>query len=62
MTAHKSLTLFDKVWNRHIVKPANRNMPDVLYIDLQLLHDQLNTLKDNFRLQQKRLEIIFQGI
>lgn len=39
MTAHKSLTLFDKVWNRHIVKPANRNMPDVLYIDLQLLHE-----------------------
>jgi len=32
-------TLFEKVWQRHVVKPATPETPAVLYIDLQLLHE-----------------------
>jgi 3-isopropylmalate/(R)-2-methylmalate dehydratase large subunit len=38
MSAEAS-TLFDKVWQRHIVKPQTNDTPAVLYIDLHLIHE-----------------------
>lgn len=32
-------TLFDKVWNTHIVRPQSDETPAVLYIDLHLVHE-----------------------
>lgn len=32
-------TLFEKVWDRHIVKPETNDTPAVLYIDLHLIHE-----------------------
>ncbi|TVR22303.1 MAG: 3-isopropylmalate dehydratase large subunit [Anaerolineaceae bacterium] len=32
-------TLFEKVWNRHVVKPQTADSPAVLYIDLHLIHE-----------------------
>ena len=32
-------TLFDKVWDGHIVRPATASTPAVLYIDLHLVHE-----------------------
>ena len=32
-------TLFDKVWDRHIVSPQTADTPAVLYIDLHLVHE-----------------------
>lgn len=32
-------TLFEKVWNNHIVKPQTQGTPVVLYIDLHLVHE-----------------------
>jgi 3-isopropylmalate/(R)-2-methylmalate dehydratase large subunit len=32
-------TLFEKVWNNHIVKPQTSDTPAVLYIDLHLVHE-----------------------
>jgi 3-isopropylmalate/(R)-2-methylmalate dehydratase large subunit len=32
-------TLFEKVWNQHLVKPGGEGMPAVLYIDLHLVHE-----------------------
>lgn len=32
-------TLFEKVWDRHIVKPETADTPAVLYIDLHLVHE-----------------------
>ncbi|MDQ7024532.1 MAG: 3-isopropylmalate dehydratase large subunit [Anaerolineae bacterium] len=32
-------TLFEKVWNKHIVKPETDTTPAVLYIDLHLVHE-----------------------
>jgi len=32
-------TLFEKIWQRHVVRPENDETPAVLYIDLQLLHE-----------------------
>jgi 3-isopropylmalate/(R)-2-methylmalate dehydratase large subunit len=32
-------TLFEKVWDRHIVKPETSDTPAVLYIDLHLIHE-----------------------
>lgn len=34
-----SRTLAEKVWNDHIVKPGENGSPDLLYIDLQLVHE-----------------------
>lgn len=33
------LTLAEKVWNDHVVKKGDDGQPDLLYIDLQLLHE-----------------------
>ncbi|WP_406663687.1 3-isopropylmalate dehydratase large subunit [Gallaecimonas sp. GXIMD1310] len=32
-------TLFDKIWQRHIVKAADNGHPAVIYIDLHLIHE-----------------------
>ena len=32
-------TLFDKVWDRHVVVPETPEAPAVLYIDLHLVHE-----------------------
>jgi 3-isopropylmalate/(R)-2-methylmalate dehydratase large subunit len=32
-------TLFEKVWQRHIVRPQTAETPAIVYIDLQLLHE-----------------------
>lgn len=32
-------TLFEKVWNNHVIKPETDSTPAVLYIDLHLVHE-----------------------
>lgn len=32
-------TLFDKLWDRHLVQPESDDAPAILYIDLHLLHE-----------------------
>ena len=32
-------TLFEKVWERHVVVPETADTPAVLYIDLHLTHE-----------------------
>jgi 3-isopropylmalate/(R)-2-methylmalate dehydratase large subunit len=32
-------TLFDKIWDAHVVKPATGDTPAVLYVDLHLIHE-----------------------
>ncbi|RPH95713.1 MAG: 3-isopropylmalate dehydratase large subunit [Lysobacterales bacterium] len=35
----QGLTLFEKVWRRHVVREETADTPAILYIDLQLLHE-----------------------
>ena len=35
----RSRTLFDKVWDSHVVRPPANGAPTVLYIDLHLVHE-----------------------
>jgi 3-isopropylmalate/(R)-2-methylmalate dehydratase large subunit len=35
----KPQTLFDKIWESHLVRPPGEDTPAVLYIDLHLLHE-----------------------
>lgn len=35
----KPQTLFEKVWNKHVVRPQTEDTPAVLYIDLHLVHE-----------------------
>ncbi len=35
----KPQTLFEKVWNKHVVRPQTEDSPAVLYIDLHLVHE-----------------------
>lgn len=37
--AHKPLTLAEKVWNDHLVVKGENGAPDLLYIDLHLVHE-----------------------
>ena len=39
MSKKTSLTLFDKVWNDHIVLRETKSAPAILYIDLHLIHE-----------------------
>jgi len=39
MTSRNSKTLFDKVWNRHVVVAETETNPATLYIDLHLIHE-----------------------
>jgi 3-isopropylmalate/(R)-2-methylmalate dehydratase large subunit len=34
-----SRTLFDKIWERHVVRPETVTTPAVLYVDLHLIHE-----------------------
>jgi len=36
---NQSRTLFDKVWDAHVVRPETADAPAVLYIDLHLIHE-----------------------
>src|SRR5947207_8441699 len=35
----KPRTLFEKIWDAHIVRAATADTPAILYVDLQLLHE-----------------------
>ena len=39
MSQAGSRTLFDKVWESHLVAPATADTPAVLYVDLHLVHE-----------------------
>ena len=39
MSSRPPSTLFDKVWERHVVGPETADAPAVLYIDLHLVHE-----------------------
>ncbi len=39
VSTNKPRTLFEKVWNNHIVRPQTPDTPAVLYIDLHLVHE-----------------------
>ena len=32
-------TLFDKVWDRRVVRPESADAPAILYVDLHLVHE-----------------------
>ena len=32
-------TLFEKIWDAHIVRPEEENTPALLYVDLHLVHE-----------------------
>src|SRR6266496_2976082 len=36
---HAARTLFEKVWDAHVVEPATADTPAVLYVDLHLMHE-----------------------
>lgn len=61
MTAHSSAThapqtLAEKVWNDHVVVPGENGQPDLLYIDLHLLHEVTSPQAfDGLRLAGRRL-------
>src|SRR5690242_793880 len=35
----KPRTLFEKIWDAHVVKPATAESPAILYVDLHLIHE-----------------------
>ncbi|HJQ09621.1 MAG TPA: aconitase family protein, partial [Gemmatimonadaceae bacterium] len=35
----RTQTLFEKIWNQHIVRPETASTPAVLYVDLHLVHE-----------------------
>ena len=39
MTVARPRTLFQKVWDGHVVRPATADTPAVLFIDLHLVHE-----------------------
>jgi len=39
MADSKPRTLFEKIWDAHIVRPASADTPAILYVDLQLIHE-----------------------
>jgi 3-isopropylmalate/(R)-2-methylmalate dehydratase large subunit len=39
MTQQQPKTLFEKVWDAHLVRPQTDDLPAVLYIDLHLVHE-----------------------
>ena len=39
MTERTPLTLFEKLWRRHVVVPGTEEHPPVVYIDLHLIHE-----------------------
>ncbi len=39
MADSKPRTLFEKIWDTHIVRPATDDTPAIVYVDLQLIHE-----------------------
>ncbi len=39
MVNQRSHTLFEKLWNAHVVRPETTDTPAVLYVDLHLIHE-----------------------
>jgi len=39
MASHSPKTLFEKVWEKHLVRPETADHPAVLYVDLHLVHE-----------------------
>ena len=39
MTASPPRTLFEKIWDAHLVKAPSADTPGILYIDLHLVHE-----------------------
>lgn len=39
MTGHPPKTMYDKLWDAHVVVPESDDAPAVLYIDLHLIHE-----------------------
>ncbi|MDE0269473.1 MAG: 3-isopropylmalate dehydratase large subunit [Acidimicrobiaceae bacterium] len=39
MLEHRPKTLSEKIWDRHLVKVGQNSEPDLLYIDLHLIHE-----------------------
>src|SRR5512138_671700 len=39
MAAEQARTLFEKIWDAHVVRPETPDTPAVLYIDLHLVHE-----------------------
>ena len=37
--APKGKTLFEKIWEQHIVVPETKETPALIYIDLHLIHE-----------------------
>ncbi|MDO4910082.1 MAG: 3-isopropylmalate dehydratase large subunit [Corynebacterium sp.] len=52
----KPLTLAEKVWRDHVVVPGENGAPDLIYIDLQLLHEVTSPQAfDGLRLAGRKL-------
>ena len=49
-------TLFDKIWERHVVVPESEDTPAVLYIDLHLIHE-VTTPQAFTLLREKNLKV-----
>jgi len=52
-----SKTLFDKVWDAHVVKRI-KNGPDVLFIDRHLVHEVTSPVAF-LGLQNRKLDVLF---
>ena len=52
-----SKTLFDKVWDAHVVRRKN-NGPDVLFIDRHLVHEVTSPVAF-LGLQNRKLNVLF---
>src|SRR5438445_4587494 len=39
MADNEPRTLFEKIWDAHIVRPASADTPAILYVDLHLVHE-----------------------
>ncbi len=39
MAAQQARTLFEKIWDAHVVRPETPDTPAVLYVDLHLVHE-----------------------
>src|SRR6266550_2143684 len=39
MASSKPRTLFEKIWDAHVVRAATSDTPAILYVDLQLIHE-----------------------
>ena len=35
----KPRTMFEKIWEAHLVRPADADTPAILYVDLHLVHE-----------------------